>query len=274
MLSATAVEVERQGRRILGPVSLELHPGEVTVLVGPNGAGKSTLLEVLAGMIRPDRGSVALAGRPLAAWPPRDLARRRAVLRQHHDLAFAFTAEEVVALGRSPHHGRYRSAIETRLIGDAMARTGVAELALRSYPTLSGGERQRVQFARALAQLATPEGLVEGAILLLDEPSASLDPAHQERLFVIARRLARSSVLVAAVVHDLNLAALVADRIIMLDRARVVADGPPEAVLTAERIEAVFGIAVDVLRHPVSGRPLLASRLGAEKRQPPIEEVA
>ena len=274
MLSATAVEVERQGRRILGPVSLELHPGEVTVLVGPNGAGKSTLLEVLAGMIRPDRGSVTLAGRPLGAWPPRDLARSRAVLRQHNELAFAFTAEEVVALGRSPHHGRWSQTIETRLIAESMARAGVAELAGRRYPTLSGGERQRVQFARALAQLASSEGLVEGGILLLDEPSASLDPAHQERLFVIARSLARASVLVTAVVHDLNLAALVADRIVMLDRAKIVADGPPEAVLTAARIEAVFGIAVDVLRHPASGRPLLASRLSARDLPTPLEEVA
>ncbi len=274
MLSATAIEVERQGRRILGPVSLELQPGEVTVLVGPNGAGKSTLLEVLAGITRPDRGGVALAGRPLEASAPFDLARRRAVLRQHNELAFAFTAEEVVALGRSPHHGRWSQTIETRLIADAMARAGVAELARRSYPTLSGGERQRVQFARALAQLATPDGPVEGGILLLDEPSASLDPAHQERLFVVARSLARASVLVTAVVHDLNLAAVVADRIVMLDRAWIVADGPPEAVLTAEGIGAVFGIAVDVLRHPASGRPLLASRLGAEKQQPPLEEVA
>ncbi len=274
MLSATTIEVECQGRRILGPLSLELHPGEVTALVGPNGAGKSSLLEVLAGISRPDRGSVALAGRPLEAWPPRDLARCRAVLRQHNELAFAFTAGEVVALGRSPHHGRYRRAIETRLIERALAEAGVDHLATRSYPTLSGGERQRVQFARALAQLATPDGLVEGGILLLDEPSASLDPAHQERLFVIAGSLARASVLVTAVVHDLNLAALVADRIVMLDQGRIVADGPPEAVLTAERIDAVFGIAVDVLRHPASGRPLLASRLGARDLQPPLEEVA
>ncbi len=131
-----------------------------------------------------------------------------------------------------------------------------------------------MQFARALAQLATPDGLVEGGILLLDEPSASLDPAHQERLFVIAWSLARASVLVTAVVHDLNIAALVADRIVMLDRARIVADGPPEAVLTAERIAAVFGIAVDVLSHPASGRPLLASRLGAGEQQPSREQVA
>jgi len=274
MLSATAIEVERQGRRILGPVSLELQPGAVTVLVGPNGAGKSTLLEVLAGITRPDRGSVAIAGRLLERTAPRELARRRAVLRQHNELAFAFTAGEVVALGRSPHHGRYRRAIETRLIESALGEAGVGHLALRSYPTLSGGERQRVQFARALAQLATPDGLVERGILLLDEPSASLDPAHQERLFVIARRLARASVLVTAVVHDLNLAALVADRIVMLDAGRIVADGPPEAVLTAERIAAVFGIAVDVLRHPASGRPLLASRLDTRDLRPALEEVA
>ncbi|MGQ9897714.1 MAG: heme ABC transporter ATP-binding protein [Acidobacteriota bacterium] len=257
MLEARQVSVILGGNVLLDDVSLTLLPGYVTVLLGPNGAGKSTLLKVLTGDVRPTYGAVYLDGRPLEGWSLTERAQRRAVLPQESTLAFPFTAFEVVLLGRSPHVTLRETPQDMAIARQAMTQARVAHLAERVYPSLSGGERQRVQFSRALAQIweAVPDGTARW--FLLDEPTASLDLAHQYEVMAVVRDLAQERVGVVAVVHDLNLAAYVADDIVLLKQGRVVAAGRPEEVLTAERIQSVFGLTVSVMPHPHHGRPCI-----------------
>jgi iron complex transport system ATP-binding protein len=230
----------RAGRRaLLADVSLALAPTEVVAVVGPNGAGKSTLLRLMAGEAAPAAGRVACEGRPLAAWDPLALARRRAVVSQHVALAFPMRAADVAGLGRLPWHGTPEAARDAAAVERALAAAGVAHLAGRAYATLSGGERQRVQIARALAQL---DGAPRPAALLLDEPTASLDARHAAALLALVRRLAAGGLAVMVVLHDLNEAAFVADRIAVLAEGRLVACDAPGRVLTAPVLEGVYGI--------------------------------
>ena len=234
-------------KTLVDGVSLCLRPGEVLAVIGANGAGKTTLLRLLSGELRPTEGAVWLDGRALASSDAEMLARRRAVLPQQSTLTFGFTAMEVVLLGRTPHRTRHVHDLD--VARRAMQAAGVTHLAERSYPTLSGGEQQRVHLARALAQIwdAPEDG---HRYLLLDEPTASLDLAHQHGVLRTARRCARAGVGVLAVLHDLNLAAQHADRIAVLCRGRLLAEGPPEAVLTPEIIRRAFDISVFVTEHP------------------------
>ena len=268
MLRGEGISVLRGSRRILDAVSLAVAPGEMVAVIGPNGAGKSTLLQTLSGGLEPDRGAVALGGRPLGAWPAKELARRRAVLSQNATLGFPFTALQVVLVGRSPHMGRHPARADLRAAAAAMSETGVLHLAERSYPTLSGGEKQRVQLARVLAQIARPEEANDGAAareryLLLDEPTNNLDLAHQHLALGAARRLADSGVAVLAVLHDPNHAAGYADRIHVLQRGRTIAAGTPRAVLTAELMRSVFGVAARVMSEPGRDRPYVLVWPGA-----------
>lgn len=247
-LEARAVSVRAGGRWLLDAVSLSLRPGELTALVGPNGAGKSTLLDVLSGHRRPESGEVLLDGRPLAAWPLHLLALQRAVLTQDSDLAFPFAVEDVVDLGQAPHRDRRGREARRRVGERAMALAQVGHLAQRLYPTLSGGERQRVMLARVLAQLLEPEGLPAGRWLLLDEPTSSLDLAHQKLVLETVAALAEDGCGAIVVLHDLNLAVRFADRVALLAEGRLIASGTPEAVLTTERVGDVYG--VEVARRP------------------------
>ncbi len=256
-LAASGLVVCRGGHALLDGVSLALRPGRVTAVVGPNGAGKSTLLRVLSGELAPDLGEVAFHGRPLASWTPGELARRRAVLPQESDLRFPFRVEEVVRLGRVPHPGGGDSAHDRRLAREALARVDLAALADRVYPTLSGGEKQRAHLARALVQLQPPAGAVapEGRVLLLDEPTASLDLAHQHSVLTLARELAlRERVAVLAILHDLNLVLAYADDLVVLARGRVVAAGPVSGTLTPGLVREVFGVPARVLEVSGSAR--------------------
>ncbi|WP_435100959.1 heme ABC transporter ATP-binding protein [Arhodomonas sp. AD133] len=249
-----AASVVRGGRYALDGVSLQLSAGEVVVVLGPNGAGKSTLLGLLAGEARPDAGCVTLDGRPLAEIHPRTQAQRRAVLPQQTPLGFPLRVEEVVALGRDPHHRDPERGCDREAIVTAMAHAGVAHLQGRQYDRLSGGERQRVQLARALAQVWLPSAK-QPRYLLLDEPTASLDIRHQHEVLGLCRRLAREGLGVFCVLHDLNLAAGYADRVCLLAQGQVVADGPPAAVMTPASLQVVFGISADVAPDPRDGRP-------------------
>lgn len=255
MLEAVEVTARAGGRTLLGGVSLALRPGELTALVGPNGAGKSTLMSVLGGHRRPERGHAALDGRPLARWDALALARRRAVMAQEVALAFAFTVREVVMLGRAPHRGRHGAKADAAVVAEAMALAQVAHLAERRYPTLSGGERQRAMLARALAQVIEPGEGPAGRWLLLDEPTASLDLAHQKLVLEATAGLARAGCGVVVALHDLNLAARFADRVAMLCEGRLVAFGAPEETLSAERVSRVYG--VPMARVDLAGRPCL-----------------
>jgi iron complex transport system ATP-binding protein len=262
MLRADEIRVRYGAAEVLKGPSLAVAPGEVVAVLGPNGAGKSTLLAVLAGTLRPQRGAAALEGRALAEWSPRALALRRAVLPQQSELAFGFSVLEVVLLGRSPHAGTSTRDADLAVAEACHAEAEVAHLAGRVYTTLSGGERQRVQLARVLAQIGFPDvGFPDGGVagdgryLLLDEPTASLDLAHQHATLRTARRAAARGIGVLAILHDLNLAALYADRLVVLSRGKLAAEGPPEAVLTEALVREVFDLAVQITRHPTRGCP-------------------
>ncbi len=236
------------GRDVLAGIDLDVRYGSVLALVGPNGAGKSTLLAVLAGDVEPGGGTVELDGAPLRR-EPRRLARQRSVLLQSNQVAFGFTVRQIVEMGRNPWIGTGDGAHDEALVTRALARTDTAALAGRNYRSLSGGEQARVCLARVLAQ-DTP-------IVLLDEPTASLDLRHQEDVLTIACELAAAGRAVVLVLHDLGLAAAYADWVAMLDRGRLVALGTPAETLTAARIEQVYGTAVHLLADPDSGRPVI-----------------
>lgn len=225
----------------LGGVDLELPAGAMVALVGPNGAGKSSLLRAVAGLVEPVEGGVTLEGRPLASIPRKELARLLALVPQTTVYAFPFTVEEVVQMGRFPYQSglgldeeKHREVVE-----ECLAATGTAALRGRRIHELSGGEQQRVRLAQALAQ--------RSRYLLLDEPTAHLDLAFQIEVLRLLQRLnAEQGLTVVVSLHDLNLAAGFCSRIVMLGQGRLVAHGPPAEVFTAERIETVFGVPVEV----------------------------
>lgn len=246
------VIVYRGARPILNGVSLQIRTGEILALVGPNGAGKSTLLQVLGGDESPAAGETNLFGRPVRGWSARDAALRRAFLPQHNTLAFPFTVRDVVAMGRSPWRGLAESAMDDEIIDEVLAEVAVTELASRRFTSLSGGEAGRVSLARALAQ--------RSPVLLLDEPTAALDPHHQEQVFALLRRLADSGSAVVVVVHELNLAAGYADRVAVLGRGCFDAVGAPAQVLTAEILTETYQHEMEVITHPRTGLPLIGPR--------------
>lgn len=263
-LEALELTVERERRRLLDGVNLTVNPGEVLVVVGANGAGKSTLLRCLAGELTPTRGEVRLNGQSLVQWPLRELARRRAVLPQSSPLNFPFTVLEVALMGRIPHGGPATRDVPAAM--EALTLAEVAHLAGRRYTTLSGGERQRVQLARILTQLWEPAR--EPRYLLLDEPTASLDLAHQHTTLALARHWSTRGTGVLVILHDLNLAAQYADRVAVLQHGRLLAVDHPRAVLEPVLIEQAFGLPVQVIPHPVLDCPLIVPTLGATTAPP------
>ena len=246
-ICAQNICVQIASKEILDNVSLGLHAGHVTALVGPNGAGKSTLLAVLAGDLAPQRGTVTLNDRAIRSMKPLELARSRSVLPQHTKTLFSFDARAVVAMGRFPWDDR---GDDGTVVMAALDRVGASHLADRSFPTLSGGEQTLVNLARILAQ--------QTAVVLLDEPTAALDLGHQELVLMIARELADAGHTVVVVLHELNLAARYADRIVVLHAGRIVADAEPSEALIAEHISVIYGHRVAVIDHPLlPGRPLV-----------------
>jgi iron complex transport system ATP-binding protein len=252
LLAAEHVSFRYGPRPVLHDVSLALAPGDVIGIIGPNGSGKTTLLRLLSGVAAPDGGAVRFEGTPLARLRRRELARRVAVVPQDPVLEFGFTALEVVLMGRAPHLPRlaFAGARDDVRPPAAMARLEVADLAGRALDQLSGGERQRVLLARALVQ--------EPRVLLLDEPTTHLDLRHQAGMYEVVRELARTrGTAVVSVLHDLNLAALYCERLVLLAGGRVVRDGPPEAVLTAAVLSTAYGAAVHVGVHERTGTPVV-----------------
>jgi iron complex transport system ATP-binding protein len=253
-LHAANVVVRLGGALIVDGAALDLRAGELTVLIGPNGAGKTTLMRALAGLV-PAEGRIEIEGRPLAALTVRDRARRIAYLPQGHVFHWPMPVEAVVALGRYPYADAFSAVTgaDRQAVAKALAATGTESFAHRAVTTLSGGERARVALARALA--------CEAPILLADEPTVSLDPRHQLVVMELLARAAHDGGAVLAIGHDLALAARFADHIVIMDRGRLVADGTPRDVLTAERIAAVFGVEAFMVddatgRHPVLLRPI------------------
>ncbi|NGO41828.1 ABC transporter ATP-binding protein [Streptomyces ureilyticus] len=247
-LSATDVTVAYDGVDVVHEASLTLRPGEVTVLVGPNGSGKSTLLRTLARLQRPKTATLVIDGTDGLALTPREFSRRLALLTQGRPTPSGLTVRDVVEFGRYPYRGRWgRADPDGRTAVDrALAMTGVAGLAERGAEHLSGGQLQRVWLAGCLAQ--------ETGVLLLDEPTTYLDLRYQVELLDLVRDLADDhGIAVGAVLHDLDQAAALADRIVLLDEGRIIADGRPDDVLTAERLTATYGIRIEVGTDPMTG---------------------
>ncbi len=240
-LQATDVSLAYGRDRIVHGASISLAPGCVTALVGPNGSGKSTLLRGLTALHRPTDGTVLFAdGADASRLGERELARRIAMLAQSHPDPSGVSVREVVAYGRFAHRGRFRAADPRgeEAIDRAMAATGIADLAAHPVSQLSGGQRQRVWLATCLAQ--------ETGIVLLDEPTTYLDLRYQREILEIVRDLADAGVAVGIVLHDLEQAAEVADRVVLLVHGRVAATGSPEEVLTPERLSAAYEVPIDV----------------------------
>lgn len=238
-------------REVLREADLTLAEGELVTLVGTNGSGKTTLLRLLAGVLRPDAGTVTLFGREAADWPRLELARRVAVLPQSLELPAGFRVGELVTMGRMPHAGSWfgTTAEDEIAVERALHDAEALDLAGRFVEELSGGERQRVLVAMALAQ--------EPSLLLLDEPTLHLDVAHQIRLLETIGRLRRQrGIAVLAVLHDLALAAAFAERVAVLDEGRVVGDGPPDDTLSPVLVRRVFGVQVEELRGADGSRHL------------------
>jgi iron complex transport system ATP-binding protein len=243
------------GRFRLERVSFAVAVGEILGVIGPNGSGKTTLIRLLSRVREPERGQIRLSGEPIARLSRRALARQVAVVPQEPPLAFSFSVEELALMGRHPHaRGRlFEGPEDLARAREAMALTGVLDLARQSVDALSGGERQRALIARALAQ--------EPRLLLLDEPTSHLDLRHQCDVVTLLRRLNRDrDMAIVLVSHDLNLAAEAADRLLLLEGGRVAREGPPAAVLDEAVLEAAYGCPVRVEKSPVSGRPVVSIR--------------
>nr|WP_206439671.1 ABC transporter ATP-binding protein [Streptomyces scabichelini] len=248
-MSATGVTVAYEDVDVVHDASLTLRPGEVTVLVGPNGSGKSTLLRTIARLQRPRAATLTIdADTDGMALTSRDFSRHVALLTQGRPTPSGLTVRDVVEFGRYPYRGRWGRADPdgTAAVDRALAMTGVTELAERGAEHLSGGQLQRVWLAGCLAQ--------ETGVLLLDEPTTYLDLRYQVELLDLVRDLADDhGIAVGAVLHDLDQAAAIADRIVLLRAGRITADGLPEAVLTPERLTDTYGIRIEVDTDPLTG---------------------
>ncbi len=273
MLEARNVGVRIGTRKLLDDVSLQVKAGETVAIVGENGAGKSTLLKCLAGDRLPAhahvQGEVHVAGRALSAWSLAERARLRAVLPQRPELAFAFTSREVATFGRYPVSTRWRDPRDREIVDAALTLADAIHLAEREVTTLSGGEQARVHLAASFAQLWETD-YPHPRFLLLDEPTAALDLAHQHALLATSRAFAAERNLgVLAILHDLNLAATYADRVVVLHAGRVLAQGAPVDVLQPAIIAAGFGVAAHVLQHPLTHGLLIATAAtGTTARSP------
>ena len=234
---------------LLQQIDLDIDRGKFWALVGPNGAGKSTLLNLLARDIQPSAGFICLDEKKLNHYSEVELAKKRAYLLQQRQVEFPFRVLEIVLLGRTPYlNGVKEGEQDRRKALDSLKKLESEQFSDRVYPTLSGGEASRVDMARTITQ--------ETDLLLLDEPSNHLDPRHQIRILKLCRTLVAENRLVIAAMHDLNLASLFADQVIMLHQGHIIDVGPPEQVFKASQLEDVYQLPFEILSHS-SGRPLV-----------------
>lgn len=254
-LQARNITVERSGKRLLDSVSLSINWGEVVALIGPNGAGKSTLLKTFSGTLNPTHGAATFAGRELWELSPAERARVIGVLPQESSLSLPFTVMEVVTIGCQA--GGADGVQAEQIARQALADADVEHLSERIYTTLSGGERQRVHLARVLAQLWRSRN--RERYFLFDEPTSSLDLAHQHRMLRVARQCAAEGAGVLVILHDLNLAAQYADRVALLHHGALTAEGTPDHVLTPGVLDTVFQVTTCVFRHPGLPCPLIGA---------------
>lgn len=259
MLKVKNVHVAINQRAVLSNFCVDLHRSELVVVLGPNGAGKSTFLKTLSGELKCDSGEILFEDKAISEWPVEYLALRMAVLPQESELNFPFLVEEVVALGRYPHSSG--SAVDAAIVKDAMKEVDIQHLAERAYNTLSGGEKQRVHIARVFAQILDGSTNKEKKILLLDEPNSQLDIEHQHKLMLSLLALKQSGVCIVIVMHDFNLAAQYADRVMVIGDQALLAFGRVEQVFTTAMFKEVFNVEATLLEHPDTGRPVIVSKL-------------
>ncbi|MBV9880516.1 MAG: ATP-binding cassette domain-containing protein [Gemmatirosa sp.] len=253
MVDVHGVSYAVKGAPILRDVSVRFRPNKLNVLLGPNGAGKSTLLKIATGLLSPTAGEVRYrlpdGARTLGTLSAAALARTRAVLSQHVDVAFPLDVEDVVLMGRYPHYGRTPRARDREIVERALDQVGMLDFRARAYPTLSGGEQQKVQLARVLAQIwnadAPDDAPRTPKALFLDEPTASLDVHYQLHLLEIARALREVDCTVIAVLHDLNVALQYGDAFVLLDGGRVALETDDAAAIPRELLERVFRVRAD-----------------------------
>ena len=263
-------DFKARGRYLLRNVSIAVEPGEVLAILGPNGAGKSTLLKVLAGELAPSGGKVFQNGRLLSTISALDLAQERAVMPQAASMTFPFTVFDVVALGRAPYRKVSTRQFDQKQVIRAIKLADITHLADRAYPALSGGEKQRVHLARALVQLwgmkdanqthAANYGSIAAArFLLLDEPTAGLDVAHQHAVLSLARREAKEcGVGVLMILHDFNQVLSYADQVAVLSAGEVVAQGSVSDVMTPDLLSSVFKSRIRSIHDPAGGVVLIS----------------
>jgi iron complex transport system ATP-binding protein len=236
LLTADGLSFAYGNRRILKDVSLAMGEGEFVGLIGANGSGKTTLLRLLLGLLPPATGRIELCGSRIASLSRREIALRATLVQQDSRVDFAFTGREVVAMGRTPYLGRFtpETLADKAAIDDALCVTETEDFAERLVTELSGGERQRVQLARALAQRTR--------VILLDEPTANLDLAHQYETLNLIRHMTRQGKGAVAAIHDLSLAAHFCDRLLLLSDGKIMAAGPPADVLTEDNLAKFFSV--------------------------------
>jgi iron complex transport system ATP-binding protein len=251
-------------RPILHKLSFNIQPGEVTVVLGQNGAGKSTFLKMLSGESKPTMGQVLLNNKELHRIPVKQLATMRAVLSQQYASSLPFNCEEIVMMGRYPYFGAKPGMEDHRIVKESMDEMQVVHLTGRNYQALSGGEQQRVQMARVLAQLRSTRNSgahwrdqKQQGLLLLDEPTSSMDVLHQQLALSKAKELAALGYTVVVILHDLNLAAQFADTILLLKQGCLVASGNVRDVLTTENLRDAYNLELDILESDEYDFPIL-----------------
>lgn len=260
MITVKNISYKIGGKAILHPMSFEIFSGEVTILLGANGAGKSTLMRVLAAEYLPGTGEVCLDERLLGDYTPEALARKRAVLTQQFAVPLPFSCEEIVMMGRYPHQGQSIARQDQEIVTRCMREMDVEAFAGRLFNTLSGGEQQRVQMARVLAQLDSGHP-TDTRVLLLDEPTSSLDYLQQQLLLTKVKILADRGYAVVVVLHDLNLAAQYGDHLLLLKEGYLLAEGTREEILQSALVSMAYDMDVEVVTHEDYPFPFLVPAL-------------
>jgi iron complex transport system ATP-binding protein len=256
MLRANAISFGYDTREVLHQVSVCIHRGSLTGIIGPNGSGKTTLLRLLSGVYPPATGQVTLEDQDLASYSRKILARRLTTVQQQTETVFEYTVLEIVLMGRYPHLRSFEieGPLDLELATQALAATGTSELASRAFSTLSGGEKQRVVIASALAQLSsTDPTVIESNILLLDEPTTSLDLNYQLEIGSLLQKLNGAGITTVVSTHDLNLAASVCRDLIVLRDGEVIACGKTGDILTEETVRLLYGVSVQVTHNSAAG---------------------
>lgn len=248
-----SVKVGRKGPTLLHDVSLKAAAGEFIVVLGANGAGKSTLLRAIGGGLDVASGTICWKDRLVKDWDLADMALERGFLDQHSTVPFAFTAREVVMMGRYPHLDKAAGPMDAVAVDRALDVMRAMPYMHRTMPSLSGGEQKRIHIARIIAQLEN--GKNEATLMLLDEPLNDLDVKHQHALLAFAQSRTRAGHCVVAVLHDVNMASQYADRIILMGKGMVIAQGTPSEVLKANNLSVAYDMDAHVTTHPITGSP-------------------